>query len=573
LAEFGDYLAEVVPLPGELLLLGDFNFHVDCPQNTDASAFMELIDSFGLVQHVRSPTHRHGHTLDLIITRSENALVWSSTPTELCLSDHFPVFSTLAVARVEKPMQTVSYRKVKQVNITQLTELLRESPLAETTEDPQLDELTALYDSELQRILDQLAPLKTRTIRVRVEAEWYNMDIRLLKQERRQAERRWLKTQLPADRRHYQEKRVAVNASIHNAKKNHFRERVAACDGDQRKLFQISNRLLGRAKDTALPSASAVTALPDLFSDFFITKINTIRSSIASQPVAASSTSAASVNSSLSDFAPVTLQQVTTLINSFASKSCDLDPLPTQLVKGALPVLATPIMHIVNASLSSGVFPSVYKEALVRPHLKKPSLDCDILKNYRPVSNLAFVSKVIEKAVALQLSRYLRNNELEEPQQSAYRSSHSTETALVYIQNDIICAIGEQQAVLLVLLDLSVAFDTVDHKIMLSTLQSLGIEGTTLKWFCSYLTGRSQVTVVNGERSQSAALTCGVPQGSVLGPILFTIYTASLGALLRSHGISYHMYADNTQLWIRCDPRKADSAVHQMETCISSIQE
>ena len=573
--EFGDYLAEVVPLPGELLLLGDFNFHVDCPQNTDASAFIELIDSYGLVQHVRGPTHRHGHTLDLVITRSDNTLVWSSLPSDLCLSDHYPVFSTLAVARVENPLRTVSYRKTKQVNAMQLAELLSESPLTGINEDTQLDDLTTLYDSELRKAIDQLAPLKTRTIRVRMEADWYNADIRSLKQERRQAERRWLRTRLHQDRQLYQEKRAIVNTSIRDAKKNHFREKVAACDGDQRKLFQIANRLLGKAKETSLPSTCDATALPDLFSDFFITKINTIRSSIAGGPAAVAEAPPPASNHAptFADFSLLTSQQVSSLVKSFASKSCELDPLPTDLVKSSLPSLAMPIARIVNGSLSTGVFPSVYKEAIVLPHLKKLSLDRDILKNYRPVSNLAFVSKVIEKAVALQLSQHLKHNGLEEPLQSAYRSSHSTETALVCIQNDIICALGERQAVLLVLLDLSAAFDTVDHTILLSTLASLGIEGIALQWFRSYLTGRSQVTMVDGRKSRPAALTCGVPQGSVLGPILFTIYTASLGELLRSHGISYHMYADDTQLWIRCDPRKADSAVRQMETCVSSVQE
>ena len=183
--------------------------------------------------------------------------------------------------------------------------------------------------------------------------------------------------------------------------------------------------------------------------------------------------------------------------------------------------------HIVTMPGLPYMFPSCYKEALVTPLLKKQSLDCNLLHNYRPVSNLTLISKTIEKVVSAQLNTYLKDNNLLEPCQSAYRQGHSTETALVRVQNDVICAVGQRKAVLLVLLDLSAAFDTVNHQLLIKTLQQLGIRGTMLHWFSTYLVGRLQRIKVNGVTSQPKLLECGVPQGSVLGPILFTIYTAS----------------------------------------------
>ena len=129
-----------------------------------------------------------------------------------------------------------------------------------------------------------------------------------------------------------------------------------------------------------------------------------------------------------------------------------------------------------------------------------------ILKNYRPVSNLAFISKIIEKAVAAQLPSHLQGNELYEPRQSAYRTGHSTETALLSMHNDILCALGEGDAVLLALLDLSAAFDTVDHPTMISTLERLGVRGTALAWFESYLRNRSQKILCN-PRDPARAVT------------------------------------------------------------------
>ena len=174
-------------------------------------------------------------------------------------------------------------------------------------------------------------------------------------------------------------------------------------------------------------------------------------------------------------------------------KACDLDPLPACLLSSNLHVLMPFIARIVNLSLKSGSMPSKLKEAVLKPLLKKTNLDQTEFKNYRPVSNLSFLSKIIEKAVALQLTSYLEDNHLYEPLQSAYKKSHSTETALIKVHNDIVTAIDSGHSVILVLLDLSAAFDTVDHRILIRRLSTrFGIRNRALDWFVSYLSDRTQ---------------------------------------------------------------------------------
>ena len=174
--------------------------------------------------------------------------------------------------------------------------------------------------------------------------------------------------------------------------------------------------------------------------------------------------------------------------------------------------------------------PTEFKKAIVKPLLKKKGLDSENLKNFRPVSNLTFVSKVIEKVVASRLHEHINAYKLHEEMQSAYRKFHSTETALLRVHNDIMLAVDRGSAVVLVLLDLSAAFDTIDHDILHDILlqrlhERIGVTGTALQWFKSYLTNRSQQVLIKDAVSSSFDLLFGVPQGSVLGPILLTLYT------------------------------------------------
>lgn len=192
------------------------------------------------------------------------------------------------------------------------------------------------------------------------------------------------------------------------------------------------------------------------------------------------------------------------------------------------------------------------------------------------MSNLSFVSKVIEKVVAKQLTDHMIENELNEQMQSAYRAYHSTETALIRVQNDILLNLDKKRSVLLVLLDLSAAFDTIDHHTLFDLLNTrLGVHGKALQWFISYLTQRSQSVSINGETSNPEILRYGVPQGSVLGPLLYTIYTLPLGDLLRSLNVPYHFYADDTQLYLSCpsgDDASLSETSARMERCVAVIK-
>ena len=165
---------------------------------------------------------------------------------------------------------------------------------------------------------------------------------------------------------------------------------------------------------------------------------------------------------------------------------------------------------------------------MIIPLLKKTNLDTEDFKNFRPVTNLPFVSKLIEKSVAVQLVQYIDDNNFDEKLQSAYKKLHSTETALLRIHDDILRTVDRGCTVVSLLLDLSAAFDTVDHGLLLPRLNTrFGVKGKVLAWFKSYLTDRSQFVSINGSNSSHSDLMFGVPQGSVLGPILYLLCVSS----------------------------------------------
>jgi len=226
-----------------------------------------------------------------------------------------------------------------------------------------------------------------------------------------------------------------------------------------------------------------------------------------------------------------------------------------------------------NLSLQSGVVPPSFKTAKVSPLIKKPTHDPEMLNNYRPISNLSFLSKVLERAVAPQLHNHLALNNLYPCFQSAFRPYHSTKSALLQVQNDLLHAIDRGSEALLVLLDFSSAFNTIDHAILLYRLQHrFGFSGNVFKWIQSYFTDHSQFLEVKGVSSSCTTLICGVPQGSVLGPLFFALYAAPIEDILHSHGLPAMTYADDTQLYVIFEKGNQECAISTLQSCLNSIK-
>lgn len=200
--------------------------------------------------------------------------------------------------------------------------------------------------------------------------------------------------------------------------------------------------------------------------------------------------------------------------------------------------------------MQSGELPATHKSAIVFPRPKKPTFDADDANSYRPISNLSFVSKFVERVVAERFTEHAERNKLFPSNQSAYRRYHNTETAVISVMDDIIRAIDRGEVTALVLLDLSAAFDTVDHQTLLDVLhRRFAVDSTPLQWFKSYLTDRSQSFFVDGAQSAVITVDCSVPQGSVLGPLEFISYTEDVADVFRRNLVRHHLFADDKQLY------------------------
>ena len=404
-------------------------------------------------------------------------------------------------------------------------------------------------------------------------------EIKLAKRQRRKAERKWRASKAHIDLLSYRTMRNRVTFLSNKARSDYYTNFISENGTDQRRLLTASKSLLNLSKGSGLQLSTNDYQLANDFGKFFSQKIAGIRSDIRSVstnqiclPVNATSTVTASC---FSEFNLLSESEVFDLITASSKKSCPLDPIPTKLLNECVDVPLPPITKIINLSLDSGYFPRTCKCALVQPLLKKDGLP-PVFRNFGPVSNLAFISKLVETVVAKQLQHYLNCNSLFPVFQSAYRQNHSTETALLKVMNDTLLNMKNQCVTLLILLDLSAAFDTVNHDTMLRRLEySFATQGKALSWFASYLSGRTQRIMINESLSKPFKLECGVPQRSCLGPLLFTLYTSELFEIIKHNLPMIHCYADDSQVYISFSPNdRAEqlAVVRNMEDCIRDIR-
>ena len=558
-----EHLSEILTNKQNNIILGDFNIHIDDPLDPEAGIFNDTMSALGLIQQVTCPTHTKGNTLDLIFSEMGDSIQFGKIHSGPMLTDHAIVFGELNLKKLKATTEVVTFRKIAAITDEMLLDEFNENiPFDDQNQD--LDQLITNLNDELKRVIDTLAPPKRMTLSTHPRQPWYNDTVKTKHKVTRKRERAWLKYKQDSNWIAYKKERNIYNRLLTYSKRQSLCKKINDLRGNTKELYKLTANLTGKAPQNPMPEDKSDAQLAEEFAEFFIDKIDKIRRQFHNTVAYISEEKDVP---QLKQFDPVTDSTVEEIINSMHSKSCELDAIPTPLLKRLMRKCLPFITKIVNISLTHGIFSNNWKVAIVRPLLKKAGLVL-INKNYRPVSNLSFLSKLVEKCVLLQFNAHCDRYGLIPDFQSAYRKGYSTETGLIKLCNDLLWSMERQEVTMIVLLDLSAAFDTVDHDILLTIFKNhFGIADTALQWYDKYLRPRKMKVCVNASYSNELSLKYGVPQGSCSGANNFVAYCAPIEDIVKEP-VSINGYADDHSLRRTFNPNsRADES-----QCVKDLQ-
>ena len=364
----------------DTIFLGDFNI----PFSSVPMPFLDLLDILGFQQYITQPTHIHGNILDLIIAKKECQYLLGTSVAD-GISDHFATFGVLNFEMPKPQSKIISYRQYHKINIETFKNDIRSSELI-LTQATSASALASQFDKVLSELIDKHAPLKNRKC-PKPKCEWFNLNVLTAKQTKRRLERAWKTSKTAHNRSRYRKAVNRYNALLNQSKKEFYNNLIQEKSKNPKQLWNTINKIMHKKVEPTLPDYTSIPDLADNFSKFVHDNIEAIRTSLNARtgytPVKPPYEAPA-----FSSFAPVNAQNIEKLIRASKNKTCDLDPLPTHILKDCLDVLITTITCLVNYSLHEGSVPDGFKLAHVIPLLKKPTLDKNIQNNYRPVSNI-----------------------------------------------------------------------------------------------------------------------------------------------------------------------------------------
>lgn len=544
--------------PESVLISGDFNdrctqWDSDHQNSELSNKLVDTLNATNLHQIITEPTRitlNNANILDLIITDSPGYIMDSGTLPPIANLDHCCVFAKLTIKYITDSSYTRHIWSYKHADFIGLKQELENAPW-----DVGLDVFDTIDDSVdyFQKLIISTAKdfIPNRVVLIRPKDKpWMTNNIRRLFRIRDRQFKKFKKSRTPENERKFKEARHNANTSRDEAKvkfKQSLSNKLSNPKISSKDYWHTAKQIYKAKSNSGIPtltdnnkSFSTSIEKANLLNDYFasqqsLSNFNTIPTLPNPQLV---------TNKELQNIT-ATEEEVKKILKSLdTSKASGPDSISNTMLKEAGPAIAKPLTKLFNRSLSSGKFPNAWKHANVTPIFKKNNRECK--ENYRPVSLLSNPSKVLEKIVFKRIYEYCKQNNLLTWRNSGFKPLDSTINQLIYITNSIYLSLEEGKDVCMVFLDVSKAFDKIWHDGLIHKLKAFGIKGTLLTWLEDYLTGRKQRVVINGHYSEWRVLKAGVPQGSILGPLLFIIF---INDIIRAIQSNIFLFADDTSLF------------------------
>lgn len=557
LEAFEEVVSAILPMCDNLICMGDFNINL-LNSDSNCGKFTNFLENFGLHQIIDEATRiceKTASLLDLIIT-SNIDFVTTSGVRDTHFSDHSLIFCTINTGQTVETQKYYTFRDFSTFNYDTFLQNLHAIEWNQVLYLDNINSKVEFINNNILRLFNYHAPIKTIKCNKK-PAPWCTDNIKVLITLRNASLKRFKRTGKIETWNYYKSLRNLTNLCVKNEKKAFFEQQVR--QNNSSSLWRTLKKLDIYSKSKIdLPSH---LTNPDEVNDFFIQVFN--NANLPDQALLEYYKSNKKPNiESVFQFQLTTTDEVSSILRKLKSRAVGIDGIGVNLLNLCCPFLTPYFTHLFNFCLENSVFPAEWKHSIVIPcpKVKHPTE----LKHLRPISILPALSKVLEVIMDRQIKSFSAANKLIPEQQSGFRSGHSCTTALLHISDEIFEATDRKEHTALILLDFSKAFDTINHKLLLAMLSYYGFNDCAIVLLDNYLSKRTQQVRIGRTLSKPGDVTSGVPQGSILGPVLFNLYTSLFCTTLKY--CRSHFYADDTQLFYSFSYTDADKAM----ACINS---
>ena len=538
----------------DIFVMGDFNINLNSPQAPESKELIFSMNSLGLKQHIGEPTRisfRNGQAInsriDLIFSNSDH--IKEAKVLDLNLSDHLTVMVTRKKLVTKKEMTDFRGRSYRNYDREIFQNRLVNANWGDFFEERDVNILWEKMESKILGEIDDMCPVKSFRVS-KVREPWItNEAIEAIKDKDRLLQKA-KRTGKEEDWVNARRARNMVGRELEILRADYLKQQQDEHKANPKKFWQSISKIIPSKKkskgdiwlrDKISGEEIEAANVPNYINEFFTNIGPNLARAHKEKWVYHGLTSQESMEDFITDRDEV--MKLCKEIKIMKSSGCDM--ISSRVCKDAFVILVDHLVHIFNCSLNSCVFPDAWKQARVVPLFKGG--DQSDVSNYRPVSLLPLPGKLLEKIVHKKVVQFFEGQNFLSVHQGGFRKGHSTTATIADLTDEIFTEVNKGLTTLAAFIDLSKAFDTVNTKILLKKLSKAGIRDNVLNWCKSYLTGRMQCTSANGLKSGFLPVSCGVPQGSVLGPLFFLVYVNDLEFVLNNRNVK--LYADDTVLY------------------------